>query len=49
MGSGPRFQIIPIHGVSLGFRYYTFPFKYTFDIDLLFVTMSIGIGAAYND
>lgn len=49
MGSGPRFKIKFIRGISLGVFHYSFPFANTFILQLGIVAITIGLGKGYDE
>ena len=49
MGSGPRFTVKFIRGISLGVFHYPFPFANTFILQLGFIAITIGFGKGYDE
>ena len=49
MGSGSRFKISKHEGVGLGVYIDTFPFSVTVNVSVLFWTISLGFGKAYDE
>jgi len=49
MGSGPRFEIAPLDGFSLGIYASRFPHSISINISLIKINIYIGFGKGYDE
>lgn len=49
MGSGPRFEIKPMHGFGVGIYFDKFPHALSININLIKITIYIGFGKGYDE